>query len=184
MRLRNQYTPGAYDKCIACQFRGHGCDGPRTTSMPIDRWCMLMRRLKEEGRYTNDEVSEVTGISSATVEKIMAVRVDTDLRASTMSAIEAMLFGSSGTYPCPLELIPEQEDGAALRQSLSDALERIADLEAIIEEKDRKLQRREETIAEQNATMNRLHAIIARKEDDIARKDARIAKMMDKMLGE
>jgi len=170
MKLRKQYTPGAYDKCIACQFRGNGCDGPRTTSMPIERWCMLMRRLKEAGGYTNEEITESTGISSKTVQKIMAGSVETDLRASTMSAIEGFLFGTSGTYPCPMELIPDQEELAVLRKELALSLEKIAAMERLIKE--------------QEEDRRRLRAIIDRKEVDISRKDARIAQLMDKILGE
>lgn len=134
MKLRKKYTPGAYDKCIVCQFRGHGCDGPRTTSMSVDRWCMLMRRLKEEAGYTNEEVADGTGISLKTVQKIMAGSVETDLRASTMTAIEGFLFGTSGTYPCPLELIPEQEATAALKKELAEALEELENAKRALED--------------------------------------------------
>ena len=67
---------------------------------------------------------------------------------------------------------------------LNTLRDRIAALEALVEEKDAKLQRRDATIAEHVETAKRLRAIINRKEEDISRKDARIAQLMDKILGE
>ena len=131
-KLREQYTPGAYDKCISCEFLGKGCDGPRTTSMTVDRWCVFMRQIKEYKRLTNEEVADGSGISLPTVEKIMASNAPNDLRRSTVTCVENFLIGTSGTYPCPYELLSKDE-AATIRRELEIRNTQVAELNRAIE---------------------------------------------------
>lgn len=140
--MKKQRPPSdkPYNKCLPCQHRiEKRCDGPRTSAMPLARWCEFMRDMKIANGLTNQEVAERSGVSIKTIERIMAQNCDQDIMRETARRIEDAVIGSSNQYPCYLafeEANPtagnHQEELDALRAAHEEELRslnaRIADL--------------------------------------------------------
>lgn len=123
--MRKPKPPGdkPYNKCIPCQHRiEKRCDGPRTSAMPLPRWCEFMRDMKEANALTNQIVAERSGVSIKTIERIMAQNCDQDIRRETARLIEDAIIGSSNQYPCYLAF-----EGSVPNESeqLKDALREL-----------------------------------------------------------
>lgn len=128
MKKRQPPSDKPYNKCLSCQHRiEKRCDGPRTSAMTLERWCEFMRDMKIANGLTNQEVSDRSGVSIKTIERIMAQNCDSDIMRETARRIEDAIIGSSNQYPCYLafeESIPQESD------KLNDALrelERVLD---------------------------------------------------------
>lgn len=121
-------TEKPYNKCLECQHRKEGrCDGPRTSAMPLARWCEFMRSLKEANKLTNMEIADRSGVSVKTIERIMAQNCDQDIMRDTARRIEDAIIGSSNQYPCYLafeEAVPHSD--GKLNEALRE-LERVLD---------------------------------------------------------
>ena len=103
MRKKIESEDKPYNKCLKCIHRDEKrCDGPRTSAMPLERWCEFMRLMKEANGLTNQEISERSGVSIGTIESIMALTRDQDLMRETARRIEDAIIGSSNQYPCYL----------------------------------------------------------------------------------
>lgn len=117
-----------YNKCLGCQHRKEGrCDGPRTSAMPLLRWCEFMRDMKKANGLTNQEVAERSGVSVKTIERLMALNVDKDIMRETARLIEDAIIGSSNQYPCYLafeETVPQESE--QLKAAMQE-LERVLD---------------------------------------------------------
>lgn len=138
---RSTYTLGAYDRCLACQYLGNGCDGPRTTSMTAERWCQWCRALKELRGYTNAYIASSTGLSETTIERIMAGKASQDIMRFTAGKLEDFLIGSSGQWPCAIELKEGREivymDSPQTLALLAERAETIERLRKDVELKDK-----------------------------------------------
>ena len=123
--MRKNRPPGEkpYNKCLPCQHRKEGrCDGPRTSAMPLPRWCEFMRDMKDANGLTNADVAERSGVSIKTIERIMAMNCSQDIYRETARLIEDAIIGSSNQYPCYLafeETIPQESE------KLNDALREL-----------------------------------------------------------
>lgn len=96
-----------YNQCLRCGYQEKGvekCDGPRTSSMPIDRWREFMRDLKEVKHLTYEEIAARTHdqLSVKTVQSALSPSAHGDINRETARLIENALFASSGQYPCYL----------------------------------------------------------------------------------
>lgn len=111
-----------YNRCLSCHHRQVRCDGPRTSAMPLARWCEFMRDMKELNDLTNAEVSEKSGISIKTVERLMALNSDQDIMRETARLLEDAIIGSSNQYPCYLAF---EENAPEDQQKLNDALREL-----------------------------------------------------------
>ena len=89
-----------------------------------------MRDVKEIAHLTNAYISKESDVSIKTIERIMAINCDQDIRRATARRIEQVVIGPVAKYFCDLDY-----DGSA-------AIERITSLLAEIEywkkENDRK----------------------------------------------
>lgn len=186
-----------YKKCLSCPHReGKRCGGPRTSEMPLESWCEFMRDMKELNGLTNAEISEKSGVSVKTIERLMALNTDKDIMRETARLVENAIIGSANQHPCYLAFEEQHPDNgqklseavAELERALADnadyrhALDGIhasyqAEMQTIRDEAQRKI---EYLINE---------AIRAQAESDDwraenARKGKFIDKYLDKMIGE
>lgn len=103
MKVRQDFTDKPYNRCLECQHRTEKrCDGPRTSSMTLARWCEFMRDMKEANGLTNAYISEKSGVSIKTIERLMALNSDQDIMRETARRIEDAIIGLSNQYPCYL----------------------------------------------------------------------------------
>lgn len=120
-----------YNKCLGCQHRKEGrCDGPRTSAMPLLRWCEFMRDMKKANGLTNQEVADRSGVSVKTIERLMALNVDKDIMRETARLIEDAIIGSSNQYPCYLafeETVPQESE--KLRDAMRELERALGDNE-------------------------------------------------------
>lgn len=119
MKKRSEFTDKPYNRCLSCPHRKVRCDGPRTAGLTLDRWCEYMRDMKEINGLTNAKISEISGISVKTIEKLMAGNPDSDIRRDTARLIENAIVGSTSKYPCYLAFEEENQPDA---QKLNDAM--------------------------------------------------------------
>ena len=120
MTKQTSFGEKPYNRCLRCHHReAKRCDGPRTSAMPLNRWCEYMRDMKKANDLTNAEIAEASGISVKTIERLMAGNPEHDIMRETARFIEDAIIGSSNQYPCYLAF--EEEHGEAGEQ-LEDAL--------------------------------------------------------------
>lgn len=94
------YRAGAYDTCLHCEHLGIQCDGPNVLAMALERWCEWCKDLKSLRGLTNTQIAERSGVSEPTIIRIMNGMVSKDIMMSTASAINKVLVGTAGQYPC------------------------------------------------------------------------------------
>lgn len=120
MKKKINYENKPYNRCLSCPHRKVRCDGPRTSGLPLERWCEYMRDMKEVNGLTNAEIAEQSGISVKTIERLMAQNVDQDIMRETARLIENVIIGSTSQYPCYLafeeEHRPDEKMNDAMRE--------------------------------------------------------------------
>lgn len=63
----------------------------------LNCWCEEKRKAKDRLGYSNDYVAQKTGVSSATIGRIMARNMDKDIRWSTIVALDRILPSENST---------------------------------------------------------------------------------------
>lgn len=105
---------GAYDRCLKCPYLGTKCDGPNVLAMTLERWCEWCRSLKDLRGYTNAEISQMSGVSQGTIDRVMTGTVSKDIMRSTAADINRTLVGGDGQWPCAMAF--EAETPATLKE--------------------------------------------------------------------
>jgi len=147
MKTKTAIADKPYNRCLSCHHRQVRCDGPRSSAMPLARWCEFMRDMKELNGLTNADIAEKSGVSIKTIERLMALNSDQDIMRETARLIEDAIIGSSNQYPCYLafeETVPED------KQKLNDALR---DLERALDDNEDYRQALDNIHASYNAEM-------------------------------
>lgn len=100
MKKKTDISAKPYYKCLKCHHRQVSCNGPLTSAMSLHEWCEYMRDAKEENGLTNAEISETTGISVKTIEKLLALSYEQDIMRETARKIESAILGSASQFTC------------------------------------------------------------------------------------
>lgn len=128
MKRKTDFAEKSYNSCLSCPHRNVRCNGPRTSDLPLDRWCEYMRDMKEANDLTNAEISEKSGVSVKTIERLMSMNPDGDIRRDTARMIENAILGSVREYPCYLAFQAETlPDETKLNDALRDLERALAD---------------------------------------------------------
>ena len=130
MKVRQDPSTKPYFKCLSCTRFRKSCGGIPTRGMDLQDWCEYMRDVKDLARLTNAYIANEADVSIKTIERIMAINIDQDIRRATARRIELVVVGPVGEHDCDVD-----RDG-------STSAERIARLMAEVEywkkENDRK----------------------------------------------
>lgn len=182
-RIRHNYEAGSYDPCLRCQYLGNGCDGPRTSSMTLQRWCEWCRELKELRGYTNAYIAERTNLSETTIERIMAGKVSQDIMRTTVALLEDFLIGSAGQWPCSLHLNGQKEivyaDSPATQEMLKERSIQIERLRAMYDALQASLDKEVQAVRDESQRkIDFLRAELEKKDKIIETKDQIIAKLI------
>lgn len=130
MKKRLNLTNEPYIACIDCSIRrSRKCKGLRTSDLPLLEWCKLIRAVKEFEGFTNQEVADGADVSIKTIERIVALNCDQDIRRETARRIENFVLGDSPSFPCFLAF---QENAPEVSQKVDKAMR---DLEHELDEK-------------------------------------------------
>ena len=76
-----------------------------------------MRDVKELAHLTNAYIAEESDISIKTIERIMAINCDQDIRRATARRIEQVVIGPVAKYFCDLDY-----DGSAAAEQIASLL--------------------------------------------------------------
>ena len=74
--------------------------------MDLQNWCEYLRDVKDIAHLTNAKIAEDAGVSVKTIERIMAINIDQDIRRATARRIELAIIGPVGDHACYLDHDP------------------------------------------------------------------------------
>ena len=181
-----------YYKCLVCPHFSEKRCGIPLSRLPLEDWCICIRVVKEAKHLTNAYVAEKSGVSIKTIEKIVALNCDQDIRRDTARRIEDAVFGEPCDIVCYLEIansVPEASErlNAAmidLERALSDnedirkAMDNVqithaAEMQAIRDDDQKKI----DYLREQNLRLQRDN-------DNLWAENLRKSKLIDNLLAE
>lgn len=195
MKKRSDFSEKPYNRCLTCPHRKVSCDGPRTSGMPLERWCEYMRDMKDVNGLTNAYIAEASGVSIKTIERLMAQNVDQDIMRETARRLENVIIGSTSKYPCYLAYLEENRPGDQklveatrdLEQALADNKEFRTNLDQVrasycaeIETVRAEAQRKIDYLREQ---LERVHAENVHLWTEIDRKSKLIDRLIETQMG-
>ena len=179
-----------YYKCLVCShFTEKRCGIP-LSRLPLADWCVCIRVVKEAKHLTNAYVAEKADVSIKTIEKIVALNCDQDIRRDTARRIEDAVFGEPFGIVCYLEMadsVPEASERLNtamidLERALSDnedirkamdnvQLTHAAEMQAIRDEEQKKI----DYLREQNLRLQRDN-------DNLWAENIRKSKIIDSLI--
>lgn len=179
-----------YYKCLVCShFTEKRCGIP-LSRLPLADWCVCIRVVKEAKHLTNAYVAEKADVSIKTIEKIVALNCDQDIRRDTARRIEDAVFGEPFGIVCYLEMadsVPEASERLNtamidLERALSDnedirkamdnvQLTHAAEIQAIRDEEQKKI----DYLREQNLRLQRDN-------DNLWAENMRKSKIIDSLI--
>lgn len=130
MKTRRDPSTKPYFRCLSCPRFRNACGGRPTRDYDLQTWCEYMRDVKELARLTNAYVAKEADVSIKTIERIMAINIDQDIRRATARRIELVIIGPVGDHTCYLDF-----DGSA---SADEIKKLLAEIEYWRKENDRK----------------------------------------------
>ena len=103
MKTRQDPSTKPYYRCLSCAKFRIACGGIPTRDLDLQNWCEYMRDVKEIAHLTNAYISAESDVSIKTVERIMAINCDQDIRRATARRIEQVVIGPISTDFCELD---------------------------------------------------------------------------------
>ena len=186
------FTDKPYYKCLVCSHFSEKRCGIPLSRLPLEDWCVCIRVVKDAKHLTNAYVAEKADVSIKTIEKIVALNCDQDIRRDTARRIEDAVFGEPCDIVCYLEIansVPEASEKLNtamidLERALSDnedirkAMDNVqishaAEMQAIRDEDQKKI----DYLREQNMRLQRDN-------DNLWAENIRKSKLIDNLLSE
>ncbi len=129
MKSKRNFAEKPYNRCLFCSKRlsePKECNGPRTGSMPTDRWREYMRDIKDTDGLTFEEIAERTHgqMSSQSIQNALAPGATGDLTRERARIIENAILGDSIAPPCPFDFLDD----------ISADSKRVMEIEAELEQ--------------------------------------------------
>lgn len=124
MKTRQDPSTKPYYRCLSCAKFRKACGGIPTRDLDLQGWCEYMRDVKEIAHLTNAYISKESDVSIKTIERIMAINCEQDIRRATARRIEQVVIGPVAKYFCDLDY-----DGSAATDSITSLLAKIERLE-------------------------------------------------------
>ena len=184
------FTDKPYYKCLVCSHFSEKRCGIPLSRLPLEDWCVCIRVVKEAKHLTNAYVAEKADVSIKTIEKIVALNCDQDIRRDTARRIEDAVFGEPFGIVCYLEMadsVPEASERLNtamidLERALSDnedirkamdnvQLTHAAEMQAIRDEEQKKI----DYLREQNLRLQRDN-------DNLWAENIRKSKIIDSLI--
>lgn len=126
------FTDKPYYKCLVCSHFSEKRCGIPLSRLPLEDWCICIRVVKDAKHLTNAYVAEKADVSIKTIEKIVALNCDQDIRRDTARRIEDAVFGEPCDIVCYLEIadsVPEASE--RLNSAMIDLERALSDNEDI-----------------------------------------------------
>lgn len=106
MKLRQDPSTKPYYRCLSCSRFRKNCGGIPTRGMDLQNWCEYLHDVKDLAHLTNAKIAEEADVSIKTIERIMAINIDQDIRRATARRIELAIIGPVSTNACDLDHDP------------------------------------------------------------------------------
>lgn len=106
MKVRQDPSTKPYYKCLSCPRFRKGCGGIPTRGMDLQEWCEYLRDVKDIAHLTNAKIAEAADVSVKTIERIMAINIDQDIRRATARRIELVIIGPVSEHTCYIDHDP------------------------------------------------------------------------------
>ena len=106
MKVRHDPSTKPYYRCLSCARFRKSCGGIPTRDMDLQNWCEYLRDVKDIAHLTNAKIAEEADVSIKTIERIMAINVDQDIRRATARRIELAIIGPVGDHACYIDHDP------------------------------------------------------------------------------
>ena len=184
------FTDKPYYKCLVCSHFSEKRCGIPLSRLPLIDWCICIRVVKEAKHLTNAYVAEKSDVSVKTIEKIVALNCDQDIRRDTARRIEDAVFGDPCDIVCYLEIadsVPEASErlNAAMldleralrdKEDIKKAMDNVqishaAEMQAIRDEDQKKI----DYLREQNLRLQRDN-------DNLWSENIRKSKLIDSLI--
>lgn len=168
-----------YDLCITCSYIGKKCNGPNLSVISTSRWCEWIRLLKEHLHWNNAQISDLSGVSLPTVNRVMSgaiggLTVETKYRISYAMIFQRSPGEDPAKYPCAMVALglPSDTDLSAIIQENKELKSRLEDnsIHSTVEY-DTLLQRYNELKEQDRVTIDYLKQQITFKESQMVEKD-------------
>ena len=114
MKTRQDPSTKPYYRCLSCAKFRKACGGIPTRDLDLQNWCEYMRDVKEFAHLTNAYIATSADVSIKTIERIMAINCDQDIRRATARRIEQVVIGPVSKYFCDLDY-----DGSAAVEQIA-----------------------------------------------------------------
>lgn len=124
MKPRTDPSTKPYYRCLSCSRFRSACGGIPTRDLDLQNWSEYMRDVKELARLTNAYIAEKADVSIKTIERIMALSDDTDIRRATARRIEQVVIGPVSKYFCDMDY-----DSSEATAKIAELLARIEKLQ-------------------------------------------------------
>jgi hypothetical protein len=124
LKIRQDPSTKPYYRCLSCAKFRKACGGIPTRDLDLQNWCEYMRDVKEVSHLTNAYISKEADVSIKTIERIMAINCDQDIRRSTARRIELVIIGPVGKHFCDIDY-----DGSAATDRITSLLAEIERLQ-------------------------------------------------------
>lgn len=179
-----------YYKCLVCSHFSEKRCGIPLSRLPLSDWCICIRVVKEAKHLTNAYVAEKADVSIKTIEKIVALNCDQDIRRDTARRIEDAVFGEPCDIVCYLEIadsVPEAserlntamidlERALSANEDIRKAMDNVqishaAEMQAIRDEDQKKI----DYLREQNMRLQRDN-------DNLWAENIRKSKLIDSLI--
>ena len=120
---RQDISTKPYCRCLSCDRFRKMCGGIPTRGMDLRNWCEYLHDVKDLAHLTNAKIAEDADVSIKTIERIMAINIDQDIRRATARRIELAVIGPVGEYACSLDHVPTTD--TELNESLYTEISRL-----------------------------------------------------------
>lgn len=103
MKTRQDPSTKPYYRCLSCPRFRNACGGRPTRDMDLQSWCEYMRDVKDLAHLTNAYIAKEAEVSVKTIEKIMALSIESDIMRATARRIELVIIGPVRDHICNLD---------------------------------------------------------------------------------
>jgi len=124
LKTRQDPITKPYYRCLSCAKFRKACGGIPTRDLDLQNWCEYMRDVKEIAHLTNAYISKESEVSIKTIEQIMAISCEHDIRRASARRIEQVVIGPVAKYFCDLDY-----DGSAATDRINALLVQIEHLQ-------------------------------------------------------
>ena len=103
MKQLQDLSAKPYYRCMVCPDFRNLCGGMPTRGLDTKEWCELIRDVMDYIGLSCAYVSQESGVSQRTVERVHSVKIDQDIMRSVGRQIEIVVLGHATRLLCKMD---------------------------------------------------------------------------------